>query len=36
MPKAAFEIGAVMQQVGLEKIADKILHLTSRQTKERI
>jgi chemotaxis response regulator CheB len=36
MPKAAYELGAVMQQVGLEKMADRILHLTSRQSKERV
>jgi two-component system chemotaxis response regulator CheB len=35
MPKAAFEIGAVTQQVGLEKIADRILQHTSMQYKER-
>lgn len=34
MPKAAFEIGAVAQQLGLEKIADRILELTSREMRE--
>jgi two-component system chemotaxis response regulator CheB len=36
MPKAAFEAGAVGQQVGLEKMADRILHHTSTQPKERV
>jgi two-component system chemotaxis response regulator CheB len=36
MPKAAFEIGAVMQQVGLEKIADRVLQLTRGHAKERV
>jgi two-component system chemotaxis response regulator CheB len=35
MPKVAFEIGAVMHQAGLEKIADRILQHTSAQPKER-
>ncbi len=35
MPKAAFEAGAVAQQLGLEKIADRILQNTSAQFKER-
>ncbi len=35
MPKAAFEAGAVGQQLGLEKIADRILQHTSVQPKER-
>lgn len=36
MPKVAFEVGAVMQQIGLEKIAESILQLTSRQAKESV
>ncbi len=36
MPKAAFEIGAVEQQVGLEKMGDKILQLTGRPAKEKV
>lgn len=36
MPKAAFEAGAVSQQLGLEKIADRILQHTSLQFKERV
>lgn len=35
MPKAAQEVGAVAQQLGLEKIADRILQLTSREARER-
>jgi two-component system chemotaxis response regulator CheB len=35
MPKSAFEAGAVMQQLGLEKIADRILQHSSLQSKER-
>jgi len=33
MPKAAFEAGAVAQQVGLEKIAGRILEQTNTQSK---
>jgi two-component system chemotaxis response regulator CheB len=36
MPKAAFEAGAVGQQLALEKIAGRILHHTSAQSKERV
>ena len=35
MPKAAFEIGAVMHQVSLEKLAERILSQSSAQQKER-
>ncbi len=36
MPKAAFELGAVIQQVGLEKLADRILQLTRADAKEQV
>lgn len=36
MPKSAFELGAVMHQLPLEKIADRILQLTRAPAKEKI
>jgi two-component system chemotaxis response regulator CheB len=36
MPKVAFECGAVAHQLGLEKIADKIMQLTRGTAKERV
>jgi chemotaxis response regulator CheB len=36
MPKAAFELGAVLHQLPLEKIADRILQLTRAPAKEKV